>query len=191
VWRRFLLGVVLWGVVSAIWLEGEASPETPLALTVGLALLFGVVLTVGSVLAWVVWRGATHPAPTEALPEGERLIATALANHFSGWEGRGGRLFVTDVGLRFVPHGFNYDLSTATVPISSVVSGTALNERMLRIEADRPHTFVVPEAEMVSLWLRDVIRGDRSLEAVLDIDGFEAVPAGRRRLRFRARPTDG
>lgn len=185
-WSRIWLSVVGFSVISAIVLEQAGTGDAPLGLTVGVSFLFGVVLTVAAALGWMCWRGLTAPSPQAQVPEPERLLASAPANHFVGWEARGGRLFVTDAALRFVPHGFNFDLSARAIPLSSIRAVEATSERSLRVLSDRSDTFVVPEAPMVALLLGDVCRGDRTVEAVLDIDRFSAEPADRRVLTFRA-----
>ena len=186
-WGRIWLGVIGFSVLSAIALEQSVSPGAPLALTVGLAFFFGVVLTGAAALGWMCWRGLTAPSPLVKLPEDETLLASVLANHFSGWEGRGGRLFVTHTALHFVPHGFNFDLSPRAIPLSAIRAVEATGERTLLLQTDRADRFVVPGAPMLALLLGDALRGDRPLEAVLDLERFSAEASDRRVLTFRAR----
>jgi GRAM domain len=50
------------------------------------------------------------------LMDGERLLAEELANLFRGWEGVGGRLYITNRRLRFEAHALNIQRGATDIP---------------------------------------------------------------------------
>ena len=76
--------------------------------------LFG--LTMGS---FVAWQSSRFSRQAPAL-EGERIRHQGPANHFRGWEGVGGWLYLTDKRLLFQSHGFNVQRHELSMPLTEV-----------------------------------------------------------------------
>ncbi len=58
------------------------------------------------------------------LEPGEILEFSGFANHFLNYEGRGGRLFLTDRRLAFQPHRLNVQRAVLSVPRSEIVGAS-------------------------------------------------------------------
>jgi len=54
------------------------------------------------------------------LPQGETLEQQGWANHFRNYEGRGGRLYLTNRSLVFQPHRFNVQNAGVAIPRSEI-----------------------------------------------------------------------
>ena len=118
--KPFHLFVVLAPILTiGAWflMEATLEPPQPLSLSwkIGLSLLFGVVPAALLALFWTMARGLFIPKPELALEEGEVLVGHAAANHRIGAEMRGGRIFITDRALHFLPHRFNVQLDAASM----------------------------------------------------------------------------
>ena len=184
-----IFGVLFWSIVCSIQLERYTGADTPLLLTVLLSALLGVIMTALSVLLSISWRGLTSPTPEVVLPRTEAAIASADAWHIHGLDPRRGRLFVTSAGLRFVPSAFSVDHRPLFLPTAAITSCRADNARRVRVQVgDRAAALVLPQAALVALWVMDVVRGDRDLDAILDIEGFTPEAPDRGRLTA-ARPS--
>lgn len=100
----------------ALWVQSGATKP----MGFGVALLIGgfMALCIGPLAALFFMIGrAAFTAPTVVpLAPGERAFASLKANHWRGWEARGGRCFVTSEGLHWVPHRFNFQRDTVFVP---------------------------------------------------------------------------
>lgn len=102
---------------SWFWMDATLDPPQPLSLAfkVALSLLFGLVPAALIALFWTMIRGLFLPKPSLNLGEGERLVGHAAANQRVGVEMRGGRIFVTDQALHFVPHRFNVQVEPVSM----------------------------------------------------------------------------
>lgn len=182
-------GVLFWSVVCSIQLEQLVGADAPLLLVVPLSALSGVLMTALSVLLWVGWQGLTRPAPEVVLPTKEAALASVGAWHLHGLDPRRGRLFVTSTGLRFVPSAFSVDHRSLYLPESAITDCVAQSGRRLQVQlGEHAAAFRLPQAPLVALWLMDVTRGDRSLDAALDIEGFTPEPSSQRRLTAKRPP---
>ena len=110
---------------------------------------------------------ALAPKPPPFAPrEGETLVEEAFkANHFLHHEGRGGRLFVTDRRVAFIPHRFNVQRAPVEQRLADVrevrwgcivsLGGNPLSCFVDVVEEERSERYVVPDAPPRSA------RGDR------------------------------
>ncbi len=64
----------------------------------------------------MLYRALFTTPPALELAPGESIFATAVANHFLHGEGRGGKLVLTEHRVAFVPHRYNMQLDTFSVP---------------------------------------------------------------------------
>lgn len=90
----------------------------------------------------------------------EALLEDRAANHFLGREGRGGRLYLTDRRLVFLPHRFNVQLEPVELSLSAirevgwrrVTSGRGLTmSTTVEVETeDGTEVFVVGDAEALA-----------------------------------------
>jgi hypothetical protein len=78
-------------------------------------LLFGLLLA-----AFAAWQGSRFTLETPSL-EGEDLLKQGPANHFRGWEGVGGWLYLTDKRLLYRSHRFNVQNHELSMPLGEVV----------------------------------------------------------------------
>ena len=185
-WRA--AGVLFWSVVCSIRLEQLVGADASLLLVVPLSALLGVLMTALSVLLWMSWQGLTCPAPEAVLSTREEALASVEAWHLHGLDPRRGRLFVTSRGLRFVPSAFSVDHRPLYLPASAITACVAPSGHRIRIQLGaHVAVFRLSHAPLVALWLMDVTRGDRSLGAALDIEGFTPESSSRSRLTA-ARP---
>jgi hypothetical protein len=76
--------------------------------------LFGLTLA-----SFVTWQSARFSRQAAAL-DGERIRHQGPANHFRGWEGVGGWLYLTDGRLLFRSHGFNVQRHELSMPLAEV-----------------------------------------------------------------------
>lgn len=189
--RRLIPLVAYWlvaGVVCDVALTASAaangkSPE--LGLTLGLSAFLGLCLVVIGGLVWMVGRGLIAAPPSVSLADpNEVLLASIPANHWSGWEARGGRLYLTNLALRFVPHRFNFDCSPREIPWESVrrVGSVGVNGVDVGRD-DGGDAFVVEDSEAIAEAFFQIARGRADQRADL-IASFRFVPEdrGRRRL---------
>lgn len=107
---------VLFAVVFGGWMlalsygSGRLTLESLLIL-VGLAPVCGFGFAALTALpGFFLYRLVTAKKPSFAPTDDEELLDEAPANHFLGGEGRGGRLYVTDRRVVFLPHRFNFQL---------------------------------------------------------------------------------
>jgi hypothetical protein len=164
--QPFLLipGVVA-SIAVAVWLlllmtahgHTSASDLATLALIAPLV-GFGFAVLTGLPGFFVVRAFGPKPAPF-APGEGETLVEEVRANHFLRHEGRGGKLFVTDRRVVFVPHRFNVQLAGAEQRLADVrevrwgrilsLSGLPLSSFIELVEDARTERYVVREAAAV------------------------------------------
>jgi hypothetical protein len=78
-----------------------------------------------------VYRALFTAPPTAALEAGERILSTSRANHFLNGEGRGGRLFVTERRIGFLPHRYNVQLAPWSVAWDSVTGFSTPNSAVV------------------------------------------------------------
>lgn len=123
--KPFTVFVVLSPILTiGAWflMAATLDPPQPLSMAwkIGLSLLFGVVPAALIALFWTMARGLFIPKPALALAPDEVLVGHTAANHRIGAEMRGGRIFVTSHALHFVPHRFNVQVDTASMPWDQV-----------------------------------------------------------------------
>lgn len=144
-----ILGTLAWFAV--FWTSRHDAPEPPSpVLMVGMSGFLGVSCGVIASLVALVFRAVARPAPalSLALP-GERARAFVRANHFKGWEGRGGTLHLTTHALHFVPHRFNFDVSGAVIDLGAIEEVTT-GMHLLVTAGGHTHRFVVPDVGSVA-----------------------------------------
>jgi hypothetical protein len=90
--------------------------------------------------------------PSVDLQPGEKLVAEVPANLFRGWEGVGGRLYITDRRIRFESHRLNFQSGPTEIRLSEVTSvgphnylGIVRNGMEVRTAVGQRHRFVVWE----------------------------------------------
>jgi GRAM domain len=87
------------------------------------AIAFTAILSGGLfALLLALFMGSKRVAQQTAieLPEGETLEQQGWANHFRNFEGRGGRLYLTNRSLVFQPHHFNVQNAGVVIPRSEI-----------------------------------------------------------------------
>ena len=105
---------VPFGLLMGLFFAFRYGSSFGLASGLACSVLFG--LTIASFAAWQSSR-FSRQAP--AL-EGERIRKQGPANHFRGWEGVGGWLYLTDKRLLFRSHGFNVQRHELSMPLAEV-----------------------------------------------------------------------
>jgi len=165
-----IAGTVAWGA----FLFGTASARGKLDGN-GWATLLAIVPLVGfgtglmlGMPAWFTLRALRPPKHRFSLASGETLIFEALANHFLGDEGRGGRIHLTNRRIAFVPHRFNIQLGTVDIPLEAaqkvgwgrVVTPTGLPISMqLQVGLETGvEVFVVKQAEELATRIAEACR---------------------------------
>ena len=83
---------------------------------IGAAATFVLVVLPG----FLLYRALFTASPSLAFEPGEAAFATAADNHSLDGEKRGGKLVLTERRIRFVPHRFNVNLDTVSVPWEDV-----------------------------------------------------------------------
>jgi hypothetical protein len=117
--KTTLLTGVPFGLVMGVFFT--LSQRNPLGLVYGLVagLIFGVLL------AAFAAKQRSRFTQEDPCQDGERLLKQGPANHFRGWEGVGGWLYLTDRRLLFRPHRFNVQRHELSVPLTKVVGAAA------------------------------------------------------------------
>ena len=170
IWISGLLGAIGAGV-SLYWtaIANGKSPGDILPLVLGLSPVLGLGLAVLTALpSFLIWR-AVHAEKKRFAPhEGETLLEESRANHFLGDEGRGGRLYLTDRRLLFLPHRFNVQLDSVEIALEAVravgwrriLRGAQLMSTTVELETTegRPEVFVIGEAERVAARIEEARR---------------------------------
>lgn len=77
-------------------------------------LFFGLMLA-----AFTAWQASQFTREVPDL-EGEQLLKQGPANHFCGWEGVGGWLYLTDKRLLFRSHRFNIQNHELSIPLVEI-----------------------------------------------------------------------
>ncbi|MED5373399.1 MAG: hypothetical protein VX899_20435 [Myxococcota bacterium] len=149
---------------------GEGGQMT-LGLRILLTVCFGLVPAALIAVFWTMGRGLFLPRPTVRIGAGELVVGHAPANHRVGAEMRGGRLFVTDRALHFVPHRFNVQLETRSLSWEQVC--------MVRLDQSQlgsKLTLEVVDGEMeINLSARSLTAAD--FERVVQSRGAERIAA--------------
>src|SRR5262249_40925869 len=99
--------------------NGRASTENALVL-LALSPVVGLGIAVLTGLPGFMVLRALRPKNRFEPERGESIKSDVAANHFLRNEGRGGRLFVTDRRLVFVPHRFNVQLDRVEQRLADV-----------------------------------------------------------------------
>ncbi|HEX9103066.1 MAG TPA: hypothetical protein VF997_12725 [Polyangia bacterium] len=124
--KLFIAVVALAGLAAATLLvamarrNGHGAPADVATMAL-IGLVCGVGFAVLTVLpGFFLYRALATPTPRLSLAPGERVLFAAIANHFLDGEGRGGRLFVTERRLGFVPHKYNVQLAGWSAPWAGI-----------------------------------------------------------------------
>ncbi len=143
--KRFLAFCLFAAVVCAVPLlilaarnHHDAPAELVTMALIGMFCGFGLAVLIALVV-FAVYRTFFTAAPAIALAPYEDVLARMPANSFLDGEARGGTLFVTQRRLIFVPHRFNFQLTSTFIPWDDVrgclpVPATPLSHTILTIE---------------------------------------------------------
>lgn len=177
----FLVLAPILTIGAWFWMAATLEPPEPLSLglKIGLSLLFGVGPAALIALFWTMARGLFIPKPELLLQADEVLVGHTAANHRIGAEMRGGRIFVTNHALHFVPHRFNVQVDTASMPWDQVRLVDLIQSNM-----GSKLTLHSAEGEMdINLNARSLTPQD--FQAVIACQGQERL-AALKALRFAA-----
>jgi hypothetical protein len=123
---RFLKTAVMTGVPFGLIMGVFCALRGPIPLgwvfgLAGLAsgVVFGILMA-----AFAEWQRSrfTREDPCH---QGERLLKQGPANHFRGWEGVGGWLYLTDRRLLFRSHRFNVQRHELSIPLDAILEARA------------------------------------------------------------------
>ena len=143
--KRFLAFCLFAAVVCAVPLlilaarnHHDAPAELVTMALIGMFCGFGLAVLIALVV-FAVYRTFFTAAPAIALAPYEDVLARMPANSFLDGEARGGTLFVTQRRLIFVPHRFNFQLTSTFIPWDDIrgclpVPTTPLSQTILTIE---------------------------------------------------------
>jgi hypothetical protein len=124
--KMILLSGISFGILMGTGFALFSGSRAGFYLGIGIGLLFGVMIT-----AFAEWQRSQFKS---AFPgEGnERLLKQGPANHFQGWEGVGGWLYLTDRRLLFRSHRFNARNHELSVPLDEIEDArTSLTARLI------------------------------------------------------------
>lgn len=115
-WKTFFRAALPFGIFFAAMelFLFQRSPVVTAVTSFISAGLFGGITTMFSRSDW--FRGSTVPS----LAESEEIRYSGAATHFRGWEGVGGRLFLTEDRLVFQPHTLNIQSGEQSWPLSAI-----------------------------------------------------------------------
>ena len=116
---RFLKTAVFagvpFGLFMGLFFTLQLQSSFGFVLGLGAGLLFGLLLA-----AFAAWQASRFTREVPDL-EGEQLLKQGPANHFRGWEGVGGWLYLTDKRLLFRSHRFNVQNHELSMPLAEIV----------------------------------------------------------------------
>jgi hypothetical protein len=149
------VGVAAW-LLGLMIANGRASAAHAFTLVlISPAVGFGFAVLTALPAFFLARAFAPKPAPL-SLGEGEVLNEEVAANHFLRHEGRGGRLFVTDRRVVFIPHRFNVQRASVEQRLADVrdvrwgrvlsPAGTPLSSFVELVEDGRSERYVLPDA---------------------------------------------
>lgn len=162
-----IVGAVAWSV----FVLREPMPE---ATTVTYVVLFAIAPLMGLAFSFLtglpcflLWRWLKQ-APVARPPlGGEEVVREWRANHYLGSEARGGKLLVTERRLLFVPHRFNFQLTTLELE-QAAITGVAWRHLVHPITRAKisstvavtttagSETFVIAQAEEIAAQLDEL-----------------------------------
>lgn len=164
-----LVGVVAWIVFVLREPMPDATAVTYVVL-VAVAPVMGLALSLLTGLpCFLLWRWLKQ-APIERPPLGdEEVLREWRASHYLGSEARGGRLLVTGRRLLFVPHRFNFQLTTLEVAQDAItgvawrhfvhpITRAQISSMVAVTTTTGSETFVIAQAEEIAAQL-DQLRG--------------------------------
>ena len=115
---RFLKMTFFTGVPFGLFMGLFLSFKNGISLGIGLGLASG--LSFGLLLAaFATWQGSRFERKAPSL-DGEQLLKQGPANHFRGWEGVGGWLYLTNKRLLFLSHSVNIQNHALSMPLTEI-----------------------------------------------------------------------
>jgi hypothetical protein len=116
---RFLKMTVVagvpFGICMGLFFSFQSSTSTGIVLGSAAGLFFGL-----SLATFAAWQASRFTADDPDL-QGEQLLKQGAANHFLGWEGVGGWLYLTDKRLLFRSHRINVQNHALSMPLAEMV----------------------------------------------------------------------
>lgn len=135
-------GALLW---FSILENGRDPLEAPLFM-LGVSLMCGV--GVAALVAGPVWmaRKMRSPKPVLALGPDENVVEEWPMNHFLGLESRGGRGYLTESAIHFVPTRFVVQTELWSLPLSKITSAKVEGGRLVVIrDADEQEHWLIAQ----------------------------------------------
>jgi hypothetical protein len=127
-WRNAAYAGAFFGLVFSLvtaGLNGWLPPASPGHMIA----ILSTMLAAGAMFGLIVGLFTTSPivpgADDIALPPGDAIEYSGLANHFLNLEGRGGRLALTKTHLVFKPHIINLQRRELRIPRTCIVGAHA------------------------------------------------------------------
>jgi hypothetical protein len=143
------------GMAVLLWfssVENGNDPTEFLLMFCGISLMCGVGFA--ALVAGPVWmaRKARSSKPVLALVEGEQVLEEWPMNHFLGLESRGGRGYLTERAIHFVPTRFVFQTESWSLPLSAIVSAKVEGGRLvvIRDQDQREHWLIAQNPKRVA-----------------------------------------
>lgn len=143
------------GTGALLWFSSVENGHDPLEaplLMLGISVMCGV--GVAALVAGPVWmvRKMRSPKPVLALGPDENVIEEWPMNHFLGLESRGGRGYLTQSAIHFVPTRFVVQTDPWSLPLKAIVSATVEGGRLvvIRDDAEREHWLIAQNPKRIA-----------------------------------------
>jgi len=149
----FLFASILFAVFMALpnlmWFNGVAN-------VVMISVLQGIFYGFFMALFVTIFSNSAlvKKSATPPFELGEQIIHEGPANHFKGWEGVGGRLYLTNQRLIFKSHAFNFQNHTFSLPLHQIQDarpaltiGLISNGLQIATKDGRMENFVVEDRD--------------------------------------------
>ncbi|MEM6791162.1 MAG: hypothetical protein AAGA56_11380 [Myxococcota bacterium] len=168
----FILASLAWGgyLVSLVTAQTGGDAGT-VATMLGIALMCGFGFAVLTALpGFAAYRLLTAPKPSWQACSDEEALDEFGANHFLGDEGRGGRLYVTNQRLVFLPHRVNVQLDPCEVFFGDILAvgwrnitrkGQVLSTTLELATKEGDQVFVVKNAFQLAARVDELIAAAR------------------------------
>ncbi|MFK8001060.1 MAG: hypothetical protein AB8H86_15800 [Polyangiales bacterium] len=147
------------GMAAFLWfsmLENGRDPAAAPLFILGVSVMCGVGFA--ALVAGPVWmaRKMRTPKPVLALGPDENVVEEWPMNHFLGLESRGGRGYLTESAIHFVPTRFVVQTEPWSLPLNAIVSATVEGGRLvvIRDDTEREHWLIAQNPKRIAKLLQ-------------------------------------